>query len=154
MGVCNYIEDLSGNLLGFPLYYEHSWFDFGIYNLDLTSSYNQLFTYRDPVRSRFLIYLSINLSPWWKTHREFYLKMKIMSYEIILLVINKTLSSVMRYLCIYSTYEVGLYNENWLTPCFGRQAQPCQQVQTTQTPVDITQTIIRSIMAKFRENDK
>ena len=38
--------------------------------------------------------------------------MKIMSYEIILLVINKTLSSVMRYLCIYSTYEVGPYNEN------------------------------------------
>ena len=103
------------------LYYEHSWFDFRIYNLDLTTSYNQLFTYRDLLRSRFLIDLSINLSPWWKTHREFYLKMKIMSYEIILLVINKTLSSVMRYLCIYSTYEVGLYNENWLTPCFGRQ---------------------------------
>ena len=35
-----------------------------------------------------------------------------MSYEIILLVINNTLSPVMRYLCIYSTYEVSLYNEN------------------------------------------
>ena len=118
-----------------------------MYNLDLTTSYNQLFTYRDLVRSRFLIDLSINLIPWWKTHRGFYLKMKIMSYEIILLVINNRPSPVMRYLCIYSTYEVGLYrlyNENWLSECFGRHSLPA-----VQTPVDITQTIIRSIMAKF-----
>ena len=47
----------------------------------------------------------------------------------------------MRYLCIYSTYEAGLYNENWLTEVASLPA--------AQTPVDITQTIIRSIMAKF-----
>ena len=54
---------------------------------------------------------------------------------------------MMRYLCIYSTYEVGLYrlyNENWLSECFGVHSLPADQ-----TPVDITQTIIRSIMAKF-----